>query len=94
MTRANAPYTVRLHFAESEKSKCDGRNRMDVLANGAAIAKDLDPAFAGLYKAGVKEIKHVKSDAKGYLNLSFVKGRKIADEARDPRINGNEINPE
>ena len=94
MTRANAPYTVRLHFAESEKSKCDGRNRMDVLANGAAIAKDLDPAFAGLYKAGVKEIKHVKSDAKGYLNLSFVKGRKIADEARDPRINGYEIIPE
>ena len=94
LTRANALYTVRLHFAESEKSKCDGKNRMDVLVNGEPILKDFDPAFAGLYKAGVKEVKHVKSDARGYVNLSFVKGKKIGNESRDPRINGYEIIPE
>ena len=94
LTRANALYTVRLHFAESEKSKCDGKNRMDVLVNGEPILKDFDPAFAGLYKAGVKEVKHVKSDAHGYVNLSFVKGKKIGNESRDPRINGYEIIPE
>ena len=94
MTRARAPYTVRLHFAESEQSKCGGTNRMDVLANGETILKDLDPGFAGLYKAGVKEVKHVMSDENGYVVLSFVKGKKIGNESRDPRINGYEIIPE
>ena len=94
LSKANAPYTVRLHFAESEKSKCDGKNMMDVLVNGEPILTNLDPGFAGLYKAGVKEIKHVKSDAKGYVNLSFVKGKKVGNESRDPRINGYEIIPE
>ena len=94
LTKANAPYTVRLHFAESEKSKCDGKNMMDVLVNGEPILTNFDPGFAGLYKAGVKEVKHVKSDAKGYVNLSFVKGKKVGNESRDPRINGYEIIPE
>ena len=94
LAKANAPYTVRLHFAESEKSKCGGRNMMDVLVNGVKVLADFDPAFAGLYKAGVKEVKHVKSDAKGYVNLSFVKGKKVGNESRDPRINGYEIIPE
>jgi len=94
MTKANASYTVRLHFAESEKSKCDGKNRMDVLANGQVIAKDFDPAFAGLYTAGVVEFKGVKSDDKGLVVLSFAKGKKVANESRDPRINGYEIIPE
>ena len=94
MTRARAPYTVRLHFAESEQSKCGGTNRMDVLANGETILKDLDPGFAGLYKAGVKEVKHVMSDENGYVVLSFVKGKKTGNESRDPRINGYEIIPE
>ena len=94
LSKANAPYTVRLHFAESEKSKCDGKNMMDVLVNGEPILTNFDPGFAGLYKAGVKEIKHVKSDAKGYVNLSFVKGKKVGNESRDPRINGYEIIPE
>ena len=94
MTKANASYTVRLHFAESEKSKCDGKNRMDVLANGQVIAKDFDPAFAGLYTAGVAEFKGVKSDDKGLVVLSFAKGKKVANESRDPRINGYEILPE
>ena len=67
---------------------------MDVLVNGEPILKDFDPAFAGLYKAGVKEVKHVKSDAHGYVNLSFVKGKKIGNESRDPRINDYEIIPE
>ncbi len=94
LAKANAPYTVRLHFAESEKSKCGGKNMMDVLVNGVKVLADFDPAFAGLYKAGVKEVKHVKSDAKGYVNLSFVKGKKVGNESRDPRINGYEIIPE
>ncbi|MBR2941675.1 MAG: glycoside hydrolase family 2 [Kiritimatiellae bacterium] len=94
LAKANAPYTVRLHFAESEKSKCGGKNMMDVLVNGVKVLADFDPAFAGLYKAGVKEIKHVRSDAKGYVNLSFVKGKKVGNESRDPRINGYEIIPE
>lgn len=94
LARANAPYTVRLHFAESEKSKCGGKNMMDVLVNGVKVLADFDPAFAGLYKAGVKEVRHVKSDAKGYVNLSFVKGKKVGNESRDPRINGYEIIPE
>lgn len=94
LSKANAPYTVRLHFAESEKSKCGGKNMMDVLVNGVKVLADFDPAFAGLYKAGVKEVRHVKSDAKGYVNLSFVKGKKVGNESRDPRINGYEIIPE
>lgn len=94
LAKANAPYTVRLHFAESERSKCGGKNMMDVLVNGVKVLADFDPAFAGLYKAGVKEVKHVKSDAKGYVNLSFVKGKKVGNESRDPRINGYEIIPE
>lgn len=94
LAKANAPYTVRLHFAESEKSKCGGKNMMDVLVNGVKVLADFDPAFAGLYKAGVKEVRHVKSDAKGYVNLSFVKGKKVGNESRDPRINGYEIIPE
>ena len=36
----------------------------------------------------------MKSDAKGYVNLSFVKGKKVGNESRDPRINGYEIIPE
>ena len=94
MTRANAPYTVRLHFAESEKSKCDGRNRMNVLVNGDTVLKDFDPAFAGQNRAGSIDLKHMKSDSKGLVVLSFVKGKKIGNEDRDPRINGYEIIPE
>lgn len=94
MTRANASYTVRLHLAESEKSKGPGRNRMDVQVNGRTVCKDLDPAAAGVNRAGTVDIPHVKSDDKGLVVLSFVKGRKIDKEDRDPRINGFEILPE
>lgn len=94
MTRANASYTVRLHLAESEKSKGPGRNRMDVQVNGRTVCKDLDPAAAGVNRAGTVDIPHVKSDEKGLVVLSFVKGRKIDKEDRDPRINGFEILPE
>ena len=62
--------------------------------NGQVIAKDLDPAFAGYRRAGTHEVKHVKSDAEGRVVLSFVKGKKLANESRDPRICGFEIIPE
>ena len=67
---------------------------MEVLANGQPILQDFDPAFAGLMRAGTKEVRHVKSDAEGRVILTFQQGKRIGKESRDARINGFEIIPE
>ena len=94
LTRKNAPYTVRLHFAEHSRDKGPGKNMMEVLANGQPILQDFDPAFAGLMRVGTKEVRHVKSDAEGRVVLTFQQGKRIGKESRDARINGFEIIPE
>ena len=96
LAKANAPYTVRLHWAEHSRNKGPGKNKMDVRANGKVIAGDIDPAAiaGGVWKAGTLDIPHVMTDAEGRLTLEFQNGKRLADESRDARINAYEILPE
>ena len=96
LAKANAPYTVRLHWAEHSRDKGPGKNKMDVRANGKVIAGDIDPAAiaGGVWKAGTLDIPHVMTDAEGRLTLEFQNGKRLADEKRDARINAYEILPE
>ena len=94
VTRKNAPYTLRLHFAEHSRDKGPGKNKMDVKANGKTVVQDFDPAAAGWMRAFTHEVKGVMSDGEGRIVLKFEGGKRIDKEQRDARINGYELIPE